>query len=91
MAKSAKKPTTPPRVSLVSPDETKHDRFTRLANQRAKPIIKYLRMLGRLGAPGYDRTSEDIDKIEAKLKSEVEKCIARLRGNSDDGEPGDIL
>jgi len=71
--------------------ETSHDRFIRLANQRCKPIIKYLRMLGRLGAPGYERTSDEIDKIESILRAELDKTLTRLRGTPDETEIGNIL
>lgn len=79
------------RKTTLKPVETSHDRFTRLANQRCKPIIKYLRMLGRLGAPGYERTSDDIDKIESALRAELDRALTRLRGTPDEPQIGNIL
>lgn len=72
-------PKPKPRISLVPANETKHDKFIRLANQRVKRIITNLRQFGKLGAPAYDRTSEEIDKLEAALKAEVDLAITKLR------------
>ena len=85
------RPAPPPRVSLVPSGETKHDRFIRLINHRSKPVIKYLRMIGRLGTPDYERTSAEIDAIEAAIKIELEKAIAALRRGHETAEIKDIL
>lgn len=90
MAKTTSAERRVPRT-VLRPVETSHDRFIRLANQRCKPIIRYLRMLGRLGAPGYERTSDDIDRIETVLHAELAKTLTRLRGTPDETEIGNIL
>lgn len=89
MSRPARKPV--PAREVLKVVETPHDRFIRLANQRCKPIIKYLRMLGRLGAPGYERTSEEIDKLESILRSELDRALTRLRGTPEESEIGNVL
>jgi uncharacterized protein YecE (DUF72 family) len=79
------------RISLVPKGETKHDKFVRLTNQRAKQAIKYIRLIGRLGSNQYERTSEEIEKISAALNSEVEKAVSNLRGSSFGDGIKDIL
>ena len=85
-----KPPIPPTRVSLVPKDETKADAFIRLANYRAKKAISYIRALGRLGSPSYDRDSDQIAKLEATLADEVKEMGVKLRHGHED-KVGDIL
>ncbi len=64
---------------LALPDETSHDRFKRLINHRIRPIIRYVRMIGKMSGGRYEYTSEDLDKIEAILQKEITDAIGRLR------------
>lgn len=74
-----------------SKEETKHEKFVRLVNQRAKPAIKYIRMIGKLGTNQYERTKEEIDQIENTLLSEVAKAISNLRRSYENEDLRDIL
>ena len=78
------------RVSVVSPDETAHDKFVRLGNDRTKKAIKAIRRIGLLGSPAYERTSVEIEKIRQALQKTVDETIIRLKGRQVD-EIEDIL
>lgn len=81
----------PTRVAVVKPDETKRERFVRLINQRTRPVIKYLRMIGKMANGGYDYTSEDLDKVEKVLHEEVTAAINALRRPEPTNEIDKIL
>jgi len=85
------KATRVPAREILKVVETPHDKFVRLANQRCKPIIRYLRMLARLGTREYERTSEEIDKIESILGAELDRALTRLRGTPEESEIGNVL
>lgn len=52
--------------------ETKRDRFIRLAEARTNKIIDMLQLLGNCSNSSvYDYTSQDVEKIFAAIESEV--------------------
>ena len=60
-------------------NETKHERFCRLAENRMTNILKQFELLGNLSnTSAYEYTQHDIDKIIRALKaavSEVERSF----------------
>lgn len=64
--------------------ETRHEKFKRLGNVRARRVITDLRKLGMLGTSYYERKPEDVDKIATVLVGEMQKCIQRLRVGMDE-------
>lgn len=78
----AKKATRKPRQSTVPANETKAQKFVRLAEQRIPKAVKMLRNIAKLGGPGYERTEAQAKFISDNLKAEVESLAAALKPGS---------
>ncbi len=64
-------------------EESKRDRFVRLAEARTNKIIDLIKLLGNCSNTGaYDYTQQDIDKIFAAIELELKE--ARKRFNKTD-------
>jgi hypothetical protein len=61
-------------------NETRAERFKRLATQRTNAVMKRLRILGNCSnRQPYEYTKEDIDKIFAAIDRAVKETRARFR------------
>ena len=61
-------------------NETRAERFKRLAAQRTNLVIKRLRILGNCSnRQAYEYTKEDIDRIFAAIDRAVKETKARFR------------
>lgn len=78
----------PPTLKVV---ESRHDKFVRLANRRAKRAIYYLQAIARLGSSEYERRPEEVDKLGAVLKGELDKTMISLRRGFADKTDEDII
>ncbi len=58
--------------------EGKHDKFKRLATQRVTNAIKKIELIGNLSSPGYECSSEEIDKIFATLQQTLDSTKSRF-------------
>lgn len=65
---------------LVPVEETKSDKFVRLAQARTIKIIKYIRSVGKLSTSAYDYTDEQVDSIVGVIRKEADELERRLRG-----------
>ena len=64
-------------------EESKRDRFVRLAEARTNKIIDLIKLLGNCSNTGpYDYTQQDIDKIFSAIETELKE--ARKRFNKTD-------
>ncbi len=70
------------RVSTVPSDETKADKFKRLANGRAVNAIKAIRGLGKLATSAYERTPEQVDALDKAIGGELRDACGKLRGTA---------
>ena len=78
MAKN--KPTTArkTRTSTVPKDESKEQKFVRLATARVNKVRKALDQIGLLGSPAYTSTDLQREKIAEALRESMEFNINRL-------------
>lgn len=81
MAKTRKK------TALVPADETKADKFVRLAEQRVPKAIKAIGNVGNLAnKSGYEFTATQVDKIAGAIADAAqathERFIAALNGKT---------
>lgn len=53
-------------------NETKEEKFKRLANARTNEVLKKINILGNLGSPQYSYTQEQVDKIFSAINSALE-------------------
>lgn len=69
-------------------NESKADKFKRLANKRAVRAIKMIRGLGSLSGRAYEWKPDQVEKVFAALESECK--AAKLRFNKDAQTPDEI-
>ena len=74
----ANKPARKARISQVPKDETKEQRFVRLATKRVKKVLKALDQIGLLGAAAYTSTEKQRDTISETLRESIEFNLNRL-------------
>jgi len=53
--------------------ESKHDRFKRLASKRVQNAVKKIELIGNLASPGYEYTQEDVEKIITALQATLDQ------------------
>jgi hypothetical protein len=77
---------------IITVIENKREKFRKLANQRAKPLIQRMRMLARLGSSAYDPSPEMIEKLLDVLDTEYSEMKTKLRARTNaKNEITDIL
>ncbi len=59
--------------------ESKADRFKRLAEPRVGNAVKKIEIIGNLAGSNYEFTPEQVEKILATLKSTVEEVAAKFQ------------
>lgn len=96
MAATRRKQQSEPADDAASPVlhviENKREKFRRLANQRAKPLIKRMRLMGNLGGQNYEAGPEDIERLAAALATEYDAMLLQLRRRTNkQTELADIL
>lgn len=71
-------------VSATKPpkDETREQRFDRIAKRRMGQALKAINLLGNLGGPAYAPTEAKINKMEHDLTEEIRKSFILLRGRT---------
>lgn len=75
MAVKMKKPrTAPPK------DETKAQKFSRLATKRVGDALKKINAIGNLAGASYEKTPEQVERIKELLTGAVKATVARLEG-----------
>lgn len=63
-------------------NETKHEKFKRLAKQRGERVLKDLELLGNLSnRNNYDYTDADVRKVFTTLEDELRTSKARFNIN----------
>lgn len=56
-------------------EETKHDKFLRVAESRTNKIINMIRLLGNCSSTAiYEYTDDDVKKIFAAIEQELKVC-----------------
>ena len=77
---------------MDNPNESKADKFKRLAEPRVDNTLKKIKILGNLAGSGYEYSPEQVEKILTSLKSavdEVEKKFQKglnRKGFNDEGK-----
>lgn len=60
---------------MANAQETKRDKFVRLAEARTNKIIDMLQLLGNCSnASAYDYTQQDVEKIFSAIEAEVREA-----------------
>jgi hypothetical protein len=74
------------RVSKADPNETKADKFRRLASDRLGKAVTRIQQIGNLSGPGYEYTEEQRNKIVTILADAVQACAARFAPRTKEGK-----
>lgn len=74
----ATKRTAPKRESKIDPNETKEQRFIRLATRRVTKARKSLDAIGQLGAGNYASTEDQRNRMSEALRESLEFNLNRL-------------
>lgn len=59
------------RTTAAPADETKSQKFSRLASQRVSKAVKAIKQIGNLSGAGYERTDEQVDAIGRHLMAAI--------------------
>lgn len=69
-------------IRTTMANETKHEKFQRLAKQRGDRVLKDLELLGNLGnRNNYDYTESDVRKLFSALEEELRVAKLRFKQN----------
>jgi hypothetical protein len=74
-------------VSRVPANESKHDKFRRLAPKRVRNVLRCLRHVGNLSASGYESTDAERAKIVKAISdafAETQRKLEHQRKESQD-------
>ncbi len=64
--------------------ETKEEKFRRLANARVNRALKSIQVIGNLANPAiYDYTDKQVSQIVRALRAEVKELQQRFQGGPD--------
>ena len=72
------------RTVTVPADETKEQRFVRLAMVRMTAARKALRLIGQLSGSGYASTEQQRDSMRKTLLSDLDNAFGRFTKSADD-------
>lgn len=60
-------------------NETKREKFVRLAENRTNKILDMIQLLGNLSSPGtYEYTQQDVDKIFSAIENATKESKKRF-------------
>jgi len=71
-----------PAQAAAAADESKADKFKRLATARTNKAIAAIRGLGKLSSGQYERTPEQVNMIFEALGKEANEAMQKLLGQS---------
>ncbi len=64
-------------------EETKREKFTRLAESRMNNALKQISLIGNLSnTSAYEYTTQDVDKILRTLRAAVNELEVTFKGDS---------
>jgi hypothetical protein len=70
------------KISTTMTNESKHEKFKRLAKQRGDRVLKDLDLLGNLGnRNNYDYSETDVRKLFSTLEEEIRLAKMRFKLN----------
>lgn len=64
----------------MTQNESKHDKFKRIATRRVRRIIRTIESLGNLSRPSYEYTNEEVAKIFTTLQETLDNAKALFAG-----------
>lgn len=72
-------------------EETKADKFRRLAKMRVPGALAKIRNIGNLSGSGYEYTAEQVEKIATALNDRVVSVVEKLKAGLKKGSDGETV
>ena len=63
----------------ANPNETKAEKFNRLATKRINDILKGFNSLGKLSSSAYEYTDAQVEKMQAALQSALDETCEKFK------------
>jgi len=60
----------------MAQNESKHDRFKRIATKRVQRIMQRIESIGKLSGSGYQYTDEEVEKIFSAIQEALDNTKA---------------
>jgi hypothetical protein len=83
--KAAQAP-TPIRKSTIDPNETKGQKFVRLANKRVPALLKGIDNLGNLASSNYEYTPEQVEKMFGAIQTRIDNARSHFEASTTERE-----
>lgn len=76
----ARQPRTTARRGHAHPpeNESRHDKFVRIATRRMRVVLRQIQLLGNLASSNYEANSEEIRKMHEAIDAEMDVAFGRL-------------
>lgn len=85
------KPSTTRKPRTPAPEnETKAQKFSRLASARVSKAVKQIKALGNLSGAGYESTPDQRSKIETVIRDATVAAIAKLNKTAEKSSEPEI-
>ena len=80
----------PRRKANIPADESRHARFTRVANGRLVKAYIAIELLGKLSGPGYEWTDEDITHIRRVLMDVLNRALHQFEPREETSQNANV-
>ena len=71
----------------MSENESKSDKFKRIATKRVQNALKAIELIGKLSSSAYSYTEEDIEKIFSSLQVSLDNTKAKFSPRKQSNTP----
>ena len=68
---------------MFEDEETKAERFVRLAKARVPRALKRIKLIGNLAGPGYEYTDEQTEKVLDALQGAVDRVRDKFQKDTE--------
>lgn len=90
-ARPPEPPARTPRAVRAPEDETKRQKFERLATPRVNRALTSIRLLGNLASSNYDWAEDDVAAIRAALDLALDQALAKFETKTKADRPSFVL
>lgn len=66
-------------TTIIPENETKNEKFLRIATPRVNAIIDKLDILANCASPAYDYTEEQVESMFQAIRDAVDACYAQYQ------------
>jgi hypothetical protein len=59
-------------------DESRHDKFLRIATRRMRMVLRQIQLLGNLSSSNYETNADEIKRMHEAIDREMDAAFGRL-------------